>query len=220
MNTNANRMNESDDDNTLPPPTPCRAAAAPTRVAVKSEEPLEVKVKSQPKQPPALEVNVAPLSPHAVANEPGRLVTPSVPVQPAGRAIRSSSSDVIDERAGAAAFEIYDDFLRVEREWFYQPGNLLHTYTFIPGSLKGVKNIKTKGVRGVHYAIGELELCEMIQTYGLDHAPKDLEDIPAEPENYGFIYEMKDWVKNYLKEKQDKKDASKKKLKSTNGKSP
>ena len=122
----------------------------------------------------------------------------------------------IDERAGAAAEWIYGGFLRPERGWFYQPGNLLHTYTFIPGSLKGVKNIKTKGVRGVHYAIGELELCKMIQTYGLDHAPKDLEDIPAEPENYGFIYEMKDWVKNYLTEIEKKNDASKE-AKTSNG---
>jgi len=56
----------------------------------------------------------------------------------------------------------------------------------------------------------------MIQTYGLDHAPKDLEDIPGEPENYGFIYEMKDWVKNYLTEIEKKNDASKK-AKTSNG---
>ncbi|EJK47294.1 hypothetical protein THAOC_33996 [Thalassiosira oceanica] len=193
---------------------------------------------SEPKQPPELGVNVdAP-----IANEPGRLITPvdadalidsaigmydssnyrrhdlivSTKADGARFAISLLRSKAIDERAGAAAEWIYGGFLKPERGWFHKNGDDLHTYTFIPGSLKGLKNIKAKGVSGVHYAIGELELCKMIQTYGLDHAPKDLEDIPDEPDRYSNIYELRDWVMDYLNEMEKEKDASKK-AKSSSG---
>ncbi|EJK56623.1 hypothetical protein THAOC_23454, partial [Thalassiosira oceanica] len=152
--------------------------------------------KSQTKQTP-LEVNVGAL----LANEPpGRVVTPPA-APPAGKRItRSSNQSIVNKEAGdaAAARRVFDCLLKPERGWFHD---------------NGAYEYKKKGKRGVHYAIGELELCIMIQTYGLDHAPKDLEDIPAEPDRYSNIYEMWNWVENYLGEMEELRQLSSKKKK-------
>ena len=134
-------------------------------------------------------------------------------------AISLLRTKAIDEKAGNAARWVYGCLLKPERGWFHRNGDAVHDFAFIPGSLKGIKDIKRKGVRGVHYAIGELELCKMLQTYGLDHAPKDLEDIPTEPDRYSNIYELRDWVVDYLNEIEKEMEASKK-AKSSGGKSP
>merc|ERR1719223_2018717 len=148
-------MNESDDDNTLPPPTPCRAAAAPNQIAVKSEEPLEVKVKlikSEPDDDDALPLPVPTQQPYAAVpikpeplevdapDAPRRLVTPGPPANakpPARRTTRSNGSD-IDERAFDAARFVYGMSPKGPG-WFHVKGDGLYTNTYCPKSLKKFK---------------------------------------------------------------------------------
>ena len=230
MNTDADRMNESDDDNTLPPPTPCRAAAAPNQIAVKSEEPLEVKVKlikSEPDDDNALPLPAPTQQPYAAVpikpeplevdapDAPRRLVTPGPPANakpPARRTTRSSgsSSDVIDDEAIAATRKIEFHNLR-KRGWVYK-ADKIHTWMWIPQSLATfkVEEILKCGEDGVHFARGDIGLCKMLQTYGLYHAPEDLDDFPQK--NSFDIFELKDRVEKDLEE-------ASKKAKSSHGKS-
>ncbi|EJK47295.1 hypothetical protein THAOC_33995, partial [Thalassiosira oceanica] len=160
---------------------PRRTSAAPMTL---------ISDKSQTKQTP-LEVNVGSL----LANEPpGRVVTPPA-APPAGKRITRSSNKSIneEEREGKAAEYIYKNHLKL-RGWSYVKGDDLNTVYYVPGSLKGLKNIKADGDSGVHYGIGEPGLCQMLQTYGLDHAPKDLDDEPEKPQNGYCIYSLKELV--------------------------
>ena len=202
----------SDDDVTLPLPAPLHRASAPM---------TQITVKSEPKPFPPSEVHVK-LQDGPPLDVPGQPVTPPPAAPPARVSTRSKRNDNaidIDEEAGKAARRVFDLVLSIEKGWFHGNGDSLHDFAFFPGSLWGIKDIKKKGVRGVHYAIGELELCKMLQTYGLDHAPKNLEDIPAEPDRYSNIYELRDWVVDYLNEIEKEMEASKK-AKSSGGKSP
>ena len=201
MNTDADRMNnESDDDNTLPPPTPPprRAAAVP----IKSEPTgtqrevnvtLIVPIKSEPLE----------------AHEPERLVTP-----PTKRVTRSSGSgsDLFDEKALAAARQI-DKLILREKGWVHK-NDSLYDWMWIPASIAGfkVEDIRKHGEDGVHFARGDMGLCKMLQTYGPDHAPEDLDDFP-EKNNSFDIYELKDRVEKDLEE-------ASKKAKSSSGKPP
>lgn len=64
--------------------------------------------------------------------------------------------------------------------WKYKQSSGLSPYTYFPRSLEGCKGIESKGKEGVHYASGEKGVVEIIVKYGLDHAPRDLNDFPKE----------------------------------------
>jgi len=134
--------------------------------------------------------------------------------------VEASGGNTLDENSGRAAEFIFAHTLKPLMNWTQTSGNQFHTWTFIPGSLNGVKHIKTKGVRGVHYAVGEVELCKMIVTYGLEHAPRDLNDFPTEIEESLCIHEMKDWVEHYSMDVEESEISSKKakKAKAANAK--
>jgi len=82
--------------------------------------------------------------------------------------------------------------------WEYTNGDDGETCAFIPGSLleKYTKEVvKKKGKRGIHWANGELELGEMLSTYGYLYAPKDLDDAnPQELDKKVSVQDIIDYL--------------------------
>ena len=91
-----------------------------------------------------------------------------------------------EQKTRSLVSAIRKDWLTPKRGWGYMDGKDGETYAFIPGSLletykKG--EVKNKGIRGIHWANGELELGEMLSTYGYLYAPSSLDD--ANPRKRG-----------------------------------
>jgi hypothetical protein len=81
-----------------------------------------------------------------------------------------------DDRYTAMACQIWQHNLKA-RGWKYKK-NPLGTWMFIPPSLVGAS-----GERGVHYACEYGELGRMLERFGLDYDPKDLDDrLPELPD--------------------------------------
>ena len=82
------------------------------------------------------------------------------------------------------ARRIYNEMLRKPNEsgWFHRPGGSTANWAFFPESLQHLKHryldIMHYGTRGVHYAMSCDELIDMIEEYGIEHAPTlDLPDL-------------------------------------------
>eukprot|EP00579_Thalassiosira_antarctica_P016601 CAMPEP_0201943854 /NCGR_PEP_ID=MMETSP0903-20130614/51978_1 /ASSEMBLY_ACC=CAM_ASM_000552 /TAXON_ID=420261 /ORGANISM="Thalassiosira antarctica, Strain CCMP982" /LENGTH=846 /DNA_ID=CAMNT_0048486691 /DNA_START=32 /DNA_END=2569 /DNA_ORIENTATION=+ len=113
----------------------------------------------------------------------------TTPPPQAGRTTRSSlrgndanMMDILSQRYCKTACDIFDNFLKKRKGWKSSNGGELANWMFYPGSLVGcsVAEIKNKGKGGVHYAYDWEELGKMIETYGVLHAPKSLQDFPSE----------------------------------------
>ena len=69
-----------------------------------------------------------------------------------------------------------------QKGWTYLRGNGLIDYLYIPGSLKELKkgDLLNEATDGIHYAGTDEALADMVEKYGLEHAPKDLNDVGKE----------------------------------------
>jgi len=62
--------------------------------------------------------------------------------------------------------KIYDLGGLWEKGWMHVKGSGLYTNKFVYNNIRG-------GERGIHYAMDDEELGQMIEKYGMDHEPKD-----------------------------------------------
>lgn len=129
-------------------------------------------------EPAAPATGGAPRTPVAVAAPRAR-----APRRSARSGSSSARGSAKERDAEGMACMIWDRRLKPDG-WKYGPGKA-HEFAIYPSSLAAVHTltlgkIKNKGMQGVHWADGYVELGKMLEKYGLKHGPSSLKDYPPE----------------------------------------